>query len=94
MKNKILIVDDQEINRDILAGILHEDYELVLATNGVEAVEALGEDGNGIALVHILRQMYSYMSGKCQEGEKRFEGVETIVDEKRENHSFSCTKLP
>ena len=51
MKNKILIVDDQEINRDILAGILHEDYELVLATNGVEAVEALGEDGNGIALV-------------------------------------------
>ena len=32
MKNKILIVDDQEINRDILAGILHEDYELVLAT--------------------------------------------------------------
>ena len=42
MKNKILIVDDQEIIRDILAGILHEDYELVLATNGVEAVAALG----------------------------------------------------
>ena len=51
MKKRILIVDDQEINRDILAGILSKSYEPVVAVNGKEAVEALGEDGNGFALV-------------------------------------------
>ena len=50
MKKRILIVDDQEINRDILAGILSKSYEPVVAVNGKEAVEALGEDGNaGVA---------------------------------------------
>ena len=51
MKKRILFVDDQEINRDILAGILSKSYEPVVAVNGKEAVEALGEDGNGFALV-------------------------------------------
>lgn len=51
MKKKILVVDDQEINRDILAGILANDYETVLATNGKEAIEALGKDGNGFVLM-------------------------------------------
>ena len=38
MRDKVLIVDDEEINRDILASILNKAYEPVLATNGREAL--------------------------------------------------------
>ena len=38
-KQKILIVDDSEMNREILSEILCEDYELQEAANGVRAWE-------------------------------------------------------
>lgn len=57
MSEKVLIVDDQEINRDMLAGILYKSYELMLASNGLEALEALGEDGNGISIVLLDLKM-------------------------------------
>ena len=41
-KNKILIVDDVELNRDMLTVMLGEKYDFVYAENGVEAVEKLG----------------------------------------------------
>ena len=37
----VLIVDDQEINRDILGVILEDDYELLYAENGAEALEMI-----------------------------------------------------
>jgi putative two-component system response regulator len=37
-KNRLLIVDDEPINIDILSNILAEDYELRAATNGMQAV--------------------------------------------------------
>ena len=40
-KKTILIVDDIEINREILAEIFKEDYEIIKACNGVQAVEIL-----------------------------------------------------
>ena len=57
LRDKILIVDDEEINRDMLEGILANTYETVLATNGLEAVEALGEDGNGFYLMLLDLKM-------------------------------------
>ncbi|MGM9530072.1 MAG: HD domain-containing phosphohydrolase [Phascolarctobacterium sp.] len=57
LKKKILIVDDQEINRDMLEGILFKEYELVLATNGLEALEALGKNGNGFDLMLLDLKM-------------------------------------
>ena len=40
-KEKILIVDDSEINRSILANILEEEYEILEAADGKEALEML-----------------------------------------------------
>ena len=37
-KQKILIVDDSEMNRALLVDILEEQYEVVEAENGVEDV--------------------------------------------------------
>ena len=37
MNGKILIVDDMKINLDILTNILKDDYEILEASNGMEA---------------------------------------------------------
>ena len=37
----VLVVDDQEINRDVLGMILEDDYEIIYASNGREALEQI-----------------------------------------------------
>ena len=50
-KSKILIADDSEMNRSILLDMLEEEYEIVEAEDGTEAVAALQQLGTEIALV-------------------------------------------
>ena len=50
-KSKILIADDSEMNRSILLDMLEDDYEIVEAENGTEAVAILQQLGTEIALV-------------------------------------------
>lgn len=49
--NKILIVDDSEMNRAILADMLGEQYEILEAENGISAVQMLHTYGTEISLV-------------------------------------------
>ena len=49
--NKILIVDDSAMNRAILADMLDEQYEVLEAENGMEAVKLLQTNGTEISLV-------------------------------------------
>lgn len=50
-KHKILIADDSEMNRAILAEMLEREYEIVEAENGVQAVMALQTYGTELSLV-------------------------------------------
>ncbi len=50
-KQKILIVDDSEMNRSILADILEEDFEVIEACDGVEAVNYMRSYGVELSLV-------------------------------------------
>lgn len=50
-KKTILIVDDMEINRGILAEIFKDDYEIIEACNGVEAIEILNREDDIIAVL-------------------------------------------
>lgn len=52
-KEKILIVDDSEMNRMILGDILEDDFDIILAENGVVAVEILKKMYNEISLVML-----------------------------------------
>ena len=47
----VLIVDDQEINRDVLGMILEDDYEIIYATNGREALEMIEENLDRLSVV-------------------------------------------
>ena len=50
-KLTILIVDDSEMNRCILSEMLKEDYDILEATNGEEAIKLLRQYETGISLV-------------------------------------------
>lgn len=50
-KYKILIVDDTEYNRSLLADILSEEYEIFEAENGEEAVSILNKHHSEIQLI-------------------------------------------
>lgn len=50
-KYKILIVDDTEINRSLLADMLGVDYEIVEAANGLEAIALLNNCYDEISLM-------------------------------------------
>lgn len=47
----ILIVDDTEMNRSLLADMLSEDYEILEAANGVEAAAILHQRSEELSLV-------------------------------------------
>ena len=51
IRQQILIVDDSEINRMILTEILEEDFKIIEAENGEQALQLLQQYGTGISLV-------------------------------------------
>jgi len=51
VKGSILIVDDSEMNRAILSDILGEDYEIIEARDGLEAIDILSQRADSISLV-------------------------------------------
>lgn len=61
-KQKILIVDDSEINRDLLADILKDQYEVVEADNGAAAVALLSQHRMDFSLL-LLDIMMPEMDG-------------------------------
>ncbi len=51
VKQKVLIVDDSEINRSILANMLKEEFSIITANGGKDCVDKLQQYGTGISLV-------------------------------------------
>lgn len=61
-KNQILVVDDSKFNRTSFANILKNDYEILEAENGKDALWVLGKNKDTIALV-ILDLVMPVMDG-------------------------------
>ena len=61
-KQKILIVDDSEMNRYLLIDILKEHYDVVEAENGVEAISLLSKQRTDFSLL-LLDIMMPEMDG-------------------------------
>ncbi len=58
----VLVVDDQEINRDALGAILEDDYEVIYAENGREAVNQMKVCEEELSVV-LLDLMMPVMDG-------------------------------
>lgn len=50
---KILIADDAEFNRDVLKEIFCEQYEIMEAANGQEAIDIIQQDFEKISLLFL-----------------------------------------
>ena len=50
-KQKILIADDSEMNRELLAAILEEEYDIIQVNDGVQAVDCLQRHAEEISLL-------------------------------------------
>lgn len=61
-KRKILIVEDNELNRELLREILSADYQILEAENGKEGLDILRENKETIALI-LLDVMMPVMDG-------------------------------
>ena len=61
-KRRILIVDDEFVNREILNAMLCEEYEVLFACNGAEAIETMRENSLTLSLV-LLDILMPVMTG-------------------------------
>ena len=61
-KQKILIADDSEMNRELLAAILEEKYDIIQANDGVQAVDCLQRHAEEISLL-LLDIVMPHMDG-------------------------------
>ena len=78
----VLVIDDQEINRDALGVILEDDYEVIYAADGKEAIEQIQAHINDISLV-MLDLIMPVMNGfevlKAMRSDEQMRNVPVIV---------------
>ncbi len=58
----VLVVEDQEINRDVLGMILEDDYDVIYAENGMEGLELIRSNADKLSII-LLDLMMPVMDG-------------------------------
>ncbi|WP_051437635.1 putative bifunctional diguanylate cyclase/phosphodiesterase [Eubacterium xylanophilum] len=81
-KRKVLVVEDERINREILGNLLMSDYDVIYAENGQQALNVLDETAETISLI-LLDLMMPVMSGEEMLGicksDPRFSRIPVII---------------
>ncbi|MCR5089307.1 MAG: EAL domain-containing protein [Oscillospiraceae bacterium] len=81
-KRQLLVVDDQEINRELLGMILEDHYDLIFAENGQQALEKLCCNGDIISAV-LLDLVMPVMNGfqviEAMKSDHQLEKIPIIV---------------
>ena len=62
-KRQVLVVDDEFINRELMGVVLENEYEVIFAENGQQAMNLIAENKDTLSLV-LLDLMMPIMSGK------------------------------
>lgn len=78
MSDKILIVDDMKVNRDILVNILKDEYEIMEAENGMEAWKIIIKERKSLAAVLLDLVMPEVDGFQIIENMKQNNLMETI----------------
>ena len=94
-KKTILVVDDEEINRDILSAILTNDFHVLEASDGKDALDILNKGDHKIDLV--LLDVFMPMDGrevlKIRKQNPDLKKVPFIVCTSDKNIEEECFKL-
>ncbi|MBO4385088.1 MAG: EAL domain-containing protein [Clostridia bacterium] len=94
--HRILVVDDQEINRDALGVILEDQYEVEYTENGKEALEMIRNSGYDFSLV-MLDLIMPVMNGfevlEAMRGDERMKNIPVIVLTAEKSAELEALKL-
>ena len=95
-KREILIVDDQELNLELLGEILKDEYEILKAGNGQEAMEMMKEHQDSLSLV-LLDIVMPVMTGlevlEAKRNDPDIAGIPVIVLTSEQEYELQCLKL-
>ena len=95
-KRTVLIVDDQEMERIILSDLLKSDYELLMASNGEEALGILEEKADAISAVLldiVMPVMDGYQMLQRMRDRELLSVVPVLVTSQREDDESELTAL-
>ncbi|MCR5137671.1 MAG: amino acid permease [Oscillospiraceae bacterium] len=96
LKRHILIVEDEAINQMILGNMLSEEYDVLYASNGIEALEQVKAHKDDLAIVLLDLQMPK-MSGmevlKVMKEEEELRSVPVIVMTADQSAEVDCLKI-
>ena len=95
VKRHILIVEDEPINQRILANMLSDGFEVLYASDGIEALEAIKTHHEDLAIVLLDLQM-PRLSGmevlKVMKEEKELKDIPVIVMTADQSAEVECLK--
>ena len=96
LKRHVLIVEDERINQQLLGNMLGEGFDLLYASDGIEALEQIKTHREELALVLLDLQM-PRMSGmevlKVMKVEKELKDIPVIVLTADQNAEVECLKI-
>ena len=96
LKRHILIVEDEHINQMILGNMLSDGYDILYASNGIEALEQIKLHKDDIALVMLDLQM-PQMNGmevlKVMKEEEELRSIPVIVMTADQTAEVDCLKI-
>lgn len=81
-KRRLLIADDQKLDRILLTDLLKDDYELVTAENGREALDLLAEKGNlfsAVLLDIVMPVMNGYEVLRAMRSDEALSDIPVLV---------------
>ncbi|SEL24775.1 putative bifunctional diguanylate cyclase/phosphodiesterase [Ruminococcus albus] len=93
---KVLIVDDQEINRDALEVIMENDYDIIFAENGAQALELMRHHKNELSVVMldlIMPVMDGYEVLVTIQDDEELRGIPVIVMTSYEEAELEALRL-
>ncbi|MBR6231246.1 MAG: EAL domain-containing protein, partial [Lachnospiraceae bacterium] len=95
-KRLILVVDDEEINRALLGVVLENDYNVIFAENGEQALRAVEENKEILSLV-ILDLLMPVMTGsevlrRIRE-EAEYQDIPVIVASGEQSREIECLDI-
>ena len=93
---KVLIVDDSELNREMLGSMLGDEYEIVEAENGAQAVDILRENASNLSLILldiVMPVMDGYEFLAVVKNDPDFSSIPVIVTTQNDGESEEVTAL-
>lgn len=95
-RKKILVVEDNMLNRSLLCQILSSDYDVMEAENGQEALDKLKQYGEGIALILLditMPVMDGYTFLSIMKADSAYSSIPVIVTTQNDAESDEVAAL-